>query len=204
MIEFSSTELEVNGKVTHSLISKQCSHLLLAIDGEDGYYTNVYTLPEELWSTELDKLQPDSYGKPPVTFTKPTLLLHVRCPLPFQPCPHNNPATALASITARGAETILSSQFFENRRKAFVSQRRDFVNPHPPEKSNRRSPHYHFLYYDHGAKKSTPTQLVLWWEDDINLLFYSLEGRTGGMLKARSCVESSWELSSMCIHLFLM
>lgn len=31
--------------------------------GEDGYYTNVYTLPEELWSTELDKLQPDSYGK---------------------------------------------------------------------------------------------------------------------------------------------
>ena len=29
---------------------------------------------------------------------------------------------------------------------------------------------------------ATPTQLVLWWEDDINLLFYSLEGRTSGML----------------------
>ena len=26
-------ELEVNGKVTHSLISKQCSHLVLAVDG---------------------------------------------------------------------------------------------------------------------------------------------------------------------------
>lgn len=42
------------------------------------------------------------------------------------------------SITTRGAETILSLQFIENRRKAFVSQRHDFVNPHPPEKSNRR------------------------------------------------------------------
>lgn len=32
------------------------------------------------------------------------------------------------------------------------------------------------------ALTATPTQLVLWWEDDVNLLFYSLEGRTSGML----------------------
>lgn len=72
--------MEVNGKVTHSLISKQCSHLVLGIDGnnnthtitlmslgltigEEGYCMNVYGLPEEAWSAELDKLQPDSGGK---------------------------------------------------------------------------------------------------------------------------------------------
>ena len=31
--------------------------------GEEGYCMNVYGLPEEAWSAELDKLQPDSGGK---------------------------------------------------------------------------------------------------------------------------------------------
>ncbi|XP_065912030.1 WD repeat-containing protein 93-like isoform X2 [Dysidea avara] len=178
LLAFSSNELEVNGRVVSSLISKQCSHLVVAIDGEDSCYANVYSLPEESWQTELDKLQPDN-GKS-LTFSKPSLLLHVKCPPTFQPCPYNNPATALASITSRGAETILSSEYYENRRRAFVSQRRDFVNPQPPEKSNKRLPHFHLLYYDHGVKKVTPSQLVLWWEGDINLLFYSIEAKTTG------------------------
>lgn len=28
---------------------------------------------------------------------------------------------------------------------------------------------------------ATPTQLLLWWEDDVNVLFYSLEARTSGI-----------------------
>ena len=28
--------------------------------GEDSCYANVYSLPEESWQTELDKLQPDN------------------------------------------------------------------------------------------------------------------------------------------------
>jgi len=42
--------------------SNECNHLTCHV-GEDSCYANVYSLPEESWRTELDKLQPENSGK---------------------------------------------------------------------------------------------------------------------------------------------
>jgi len=39
------------------------SIIISHVIGEDSCYVNVYSLPEESWQSELDKLQPDNSGK---------------------------------------------------------------------------------------------------------------------------------------------
>ena len=155
-----------------------------------------------------------------MVYSKSVLLSVFHPPKSLAPCSASDPAAAYRNVVEgrknhlpTGELHILTQTYFENRRKAFVSQRPELVGQHKDSISyshrlasvgykahiqNALSfyfcsiPKYHYLYYKNSCRQVQPCYVAVWWENHTQLFIYPLASEASK--NPAAAVEPYWLL----------
>ncbi|KAL5482046.1 hypothetical protein EMCRGX_G022326 [Ephydatia muelleri] len=176
-------------KVESALLASSCSHIAI-ISASIGAapIIEVHSLPLQAWVSEVEaelvkqdgSLPGSTLGQgqePPVNYSKASLVMTVAPPPMFTPCTASDPSQALSSVATQllssigtGEHHLLTTKYLENRRKAFLSQRRDFETPSSSVNNTPGHPVCHLLC----CQRQT-SHLAVRWEGQSQVLIYKIE-----------------------------